>query len=301
MERFFSHIMNRWGTLSAIIELGRPWNGISVAFLGIIGTMIALQSMPPVSMLLLIGTIIFIIYMAASMLNDYFDVDIDRINMPYRPMQVGKISQGDALATALIFYTIGLFSSIFISFSFFITIALMSFLSVTYSVPPFRMEGRGFLGNVILGLNMIFTSMYAGYVLVVNTLLPNAQFLISVGSFTFAFILLNVIKDLKDIQGDRIHKKYTLALGFGKKAFVSIIFIGAVMLLVSSFIFNMFYFQNMAFILMPVLVFVLMAVTILNLYRKFSPRSGETAWAAIRLLSLVFILNIFVFSIFTFI
>ena len=301
MERFFSQIMNRWGVVSAIIELGRPWNGISVALLGIIGSIIAFQAIPPIPMLLITGTIIFTIYTGASILNDYFDVEVDRINMPYRPLQKGKINKETALIASLIFYCIGIMTPIFISFNFFLAILLMSVLSIIYSAPPFRMESKGFLGNVVLGVNMIFTSMYSGYVISTNILIPSAQFLISVGSFTIAFILLNVMKDVKDIQGDKMHEKYTVAPGFSKTILVSIGLGGTIMILISSFIFNMFYFQNVAFVLISLGVSIGLVASIYNLYKKFSPRAGETAWAVTRLLSLIYILNIFAFSVFTFI
>jgi 4-hydroxybenzoate polyprenyltransferase len=300
MERFFSLILGRWGKFASVIELGRPWNGIAVGLLSVVGAMLALKSIPPTSLLVITGFETLIIYMAASILNDVYDIDVDRVNMPYRPIQRGKIKMEIALYSSFAFYIVGIIISILVSLNFFFAVLLMSALSMIYSIPPIEAKNRGFLGNIVLGFDMIFTSTYAGYVIVTNTLIPNFEFLISVSIFTISFIFLSIVKDFKDVYGDKIYNKKTSALKYSKKFLTLLIMFGTFLLFLTTILFNTYFFHSTLFIFISFVVFTILFTVNLSLYNRISVEVGEIVWGAERILVLILILNMFLFSLISF-
>lgn len=295
MERFFSKLMRGRGRFFAVLELLRPWNGLSVGILTFIGALIALQAAPPVGMIILAGATTFIVYMAATSLNDVYDVNVDKVNMPYRPLQSESVLPKTAFYISVFLYALGIGMSFFVSFNFFLVICAMSILSIIYSVPPLEAKNRGLCGNIILGFETIFMSMYAGYVAIANALVPDFELLAGLSVFSLSFILITSVKDLKDIAGDRIYGKKTVAVVYSKNFIALLTTIGSFLLFLAAFLFDRFYFQNSLFLFISLTILILMLVVDAMVYRR-DLKFGETAWGLKRLLSLLLILNLFFFS-----
>ena len=176
----------------------------------------------------------------------------------------------------------------------------MSILSIIYSVPPFEIKNKGLFGNLLLGIDMIFTSMYAGYVISANSLIPNIEFLITLSLFTVSFILIDITKDFKDVSGDSVHGKKTPVIKYSKNLLISFIIIGTFMLFFTTILFNIYYFQNMTFLLISFIIFILMITIDMMLFKRTTAKFGESAWGYTRILFLILIINMLFFSISTF-
>lgn len=296
MERFFSGVFKSGGSIAAMIELGRPWNGIIVALLTVIGSMMALQAIPVASFILIGGVLTLIIYMAATILNDIYDVEPDKINMPYRPLERNAIKRSTALNACIFLYGLSVIISILVSFNYFIAILLMSVISLFYSLPPFSAKDKGIWGNIVLSVSMIFTSMYAGFVLVTNSLIPSYEFLITISLFTLSFCLISVLKDFKDIYGDKLNRKFTFVVRYDKNISIVVSIIGTILLLCTVYLMNLYFIKMMSFIYISFIIILFLFILEIMTYKKFSIELGEKTWAYTRIIVMFLAVSIFTFS-----
>jgi 4-hydroxybenzoate polyprenyltransferase len=102
-----------------------------------------------------------LLYIAGIVLNDYFDIEIDKKERPSRPLPSGKISKGHALTIAIVALLIANTIALVIGpISLAISLAL-TFLIIAYDyylkytvTGPFAMGGTRFL-NVIFGASPV--------------------------------------------------------------------------------------------------------------------------------------------------
>ncbi|MGZ4935919.1 MAG: UbiA family prenyltransferase [Halobacteriota archaeon] len=150
---------------------------------------------------------VFLITGGGNVVNDYFDVDIDRINKPARPLPTGLITQSRALVYAGALLLVGTILASFINPICFVIAALNSALLILYS---WRLKRSALMGNLLVGYltGSVFlfggASVYAFYV-------PAALFV----SATFAITSREIVKDIEDIAGDRRMGATTLPIRYG--------------------------------------------------------------------------------------
>ncbi|MBN1542733.1 geranylgeranylglycerol-phosphate geranylgeranyltransferase [candidate division KSB1 bacterium] len=146
---------------------------------------------------------------AANSINDYFDIEIDRINKPHRPLASGLLSKKTALITAALSAFLGLFFSALINFTALLMAGLAIPLLFFYSA---FFKGTVLIGNLtvslLTALAFLFGSAAVGHVSA--GLIPA----------TFAFLMhfaREIIKDMQDVRGDRQHQADTLPVRYGIK------------------------------------------------------------------------------------
>lgn len=191
--------------MNPYLEITRPVNSIMAGLGAIIGAII---SGAPFSIsFLYVFWAVFFITGAGMVLNDYYDLEIDKINAPHRPIPSGRISQKKAL-----FYSIGLFIA-GISFSALINIYCLvlalinSFLLFLYS----KKFKRDFLsGNIMVSYFTASTFLFGAFiafdfklVLIVSLL----AFLSNMGR--------EILKSIEDVRGDKKMKLDTLPIAVG--------------------------------------------------------------------------------------
>ncbi len=189
--------------------LTRPLNvllGILSIFLGafITGTIAPLQK---VICACVSGGLILA---GGNVINDYYDVDIDRVNKPFRPLPANQLQITQALTFARILFALGVFLSIFIQI-FSIAMAVMTAVGlIFYSA---TLKRTILLGNIAVSLFSALAFVYGG--LAVHrwqwTLIP--------AGFAFLFHLgREIIKDVEDQAADASHGAQTFAVRFGEKS-----------------------------------------------------------------------------------
>lgn len=178
----------------------------------VLGFLLTGSNQWPVVILSLL-TILFV-YASAATLNDIVDMHIDSISNPRRPIPSGKLGKTGALAFFLIFAFIGLYIGYSVSLSygkplfFYGTIfEIMAGLLYARFLSKHFIMANGTLGithgvvPLLLGFNL-FGGVFSTNVLV-----------IAGGLWLLLFMTYN-LKDLKDIEGDRLERK-TLPTIFG--------------------------------------------------------------------------------------
>ncbi len=115
--------------------------------------------------LLLIGSSLFL-YGGGIILNDWVDVERDRIKRPYRPIVTGRISSRAALAAAVLFFGAALGLAASVGTSSLATAAVILILIVFYNGAARRIPAVGFAtmglcrgANLLLGASIAFPEL----------------------------------------------------------------------------------------------------------------------------------------------
>jgi len=208
----------------SIIDLIRPVNSVMVGFAVIVGMAVA----SPGSVLAtpsLFGFLTgFFITGFSMVVNDYYDIEVDKVNRPDRPLPSGTVSPNSAIMLALILLIFGIASSILIGFNNFIIASAFAFLAWLYN---FWGKSKGLIGNTMVAgcvaIPYIYGGMAIGYADNLLLLwLALTSFLAATGR--------EVVKTICDMEGDKFRKVRSIARVYGPK-FASIF--GAVMFIVA--------------------------------------------------------------------
>lgn len=247
--------------LNSAINLIRPINSIMVGFAVIVGIGVASPKMI-FSFYSLLGFLTgFFISSFSMVVNDYYDIEVDKVNRPDRPLPSGAISPNSAIKLALILLSIGIASSMLISLNNFVIASVFAFLAWFYN---FWGKRRGFIGNIMVAVSVSIPYIYGG--MAVGSADKPLLIWLTLTSF-LAATGREVIKTICDIKGDELRGVRSIARVHGLR-FSSIL--GAMMFfmaMVSSwipFITGIVGIVYAMLILIPNLIFVYASVKILK-------------------------------------
>jgi 4-hydroxybenzoate polyprenyltransferase len=149
---------------------------------------------------------------ASNTLNQITDVSTDKISKPYRPIPKGKISKLEAKITAVLLYISAISISIFINQMFFLFIILITFFTVTYSLPP-RIKDILFLNQIWIGLPRGFLGILASWSVFGNALEPLP---LIIGTIAMLFLIGgSITKDIIDCEADKKTNTKTMVNIYG--------------------------------------------------------------------------------------
>ncbi len=181
---------------------------------------------------------------AGMVINDYFDVEIDKINRPERPIPSGKISIKSALTYYLL---LNLLALILISFTNSIAF-LIAFLSIIIIfLYSHSLKNKGLVGNFVVAFMTGLAFIFGG--VIGENILP------LIFPFLFAFLInfaREILKDIEDIEGDKSKNLKTFPIVFGeKKSFqlITIILILTIILTIIPYLIEVFNFYYLIIIL----------------------------------------------------
>ena len=149
---------------------------------------------------------------AASMvINDYFDMAIDAVNEPERPLPKGLIKPKNALTFSLILGATGLASSYLDTLPCLGIATLFLILSVLYNS---RGKRTGLLGNMMVSACVAAPFIYGGFAVKV---VPNALLLVFAALAFLSNTGREVTKGIVDVEGDKLRNIKTVAIRYGAK------------------------------------------------------------------------------------
>ncbi len=172
---------------------------------------------------------------ASNTINDYYDVEIDRINKPNRPIPAGIVKRKHAFVFSLFLYAAGILLGILINLTAFVIALSTSLLLFFYSA---KLKRTVLLGNLAVSLSTALAFIYGGVAVgrVNNAIIPAV----------FAFMMhfgREIIKDMEDIEGDKKNRAITLPVRFGlipAKWSATIIFFLLFILTIIPFMINIY-------------------------------------------------------------
>jgi len=211
------------------IEILRPINDIMGSLTVIIGILNTRLGIDPVRLILnlILGVLTYFFIAGSGMvINDYYDIEIDKINRPERPIPRGSITLNQAkilwIATSLVGITIAILHGILFNIGYLNIIIAVFFAFIGWLYAAWGKKS-GFIGNIIVSVSFSIGLIY-GAVLNNSNVPPYIYFF-----FLTAFFLLlsrEIIKGCEDIEGDKKQEVKTLAIQIGvkKSTIISLIF-----------------------------------------------------------------------------
>lgn len=145
---------------------------------------------------------IFFIFQSSVVLNDFYDLELDKISGKKTPLTTGAISPSHYKAIGIGYTVLSLLFGLSLSYPTMLMVLACHFLSIFYSVPPFRLKKVYPLSTLWIAISAVWAalvgfSVYAGGKTVLYSI--SKLTLVCYVVFTLAFNF----KDLLDVQGDR--------------------------------------------------------------------------------------------------
>jgi geranylgeranylglycerol-phosphate geranylgeranyltransferase len=190
---------------------------------------------------------------AGNIINDIYDLGIDKVNRPERPLPSGKISKNSALILYFLLIAASLILSWFINLYAFIIVIIATILLVLYSKFLKRVF---FVGNILVALLTGLVFIFGG-VAVRN---PSAAIIPALFAFLINFIR-EVVKDMQDVDGDKNAGVNTFPIRYGfQKSKILILLITLMLILYTLYpfvarLYKIEYFIIVMIIVNPILVF----------------------------------------------
>jgi len=183
-------------TLKGYLAALRPLNCLMGSIASVIGGFVSapLLSSSLIYHLSLASIAVFLIIGGGNSINDYFDVEIDKINRPNRPVPSGALTQLWILIYSAMLLSVGVVVSGAINLTCLAIAMINSTLLVLYS---WKFKRSALIGNVLIGYLTGSTFLFGGAA-VSAYFIPSILFL----SAMFAITSREVIKDVEDLRGD---------------------------------------------------------------------------------------------------
>jgi len=165
-----------------------------------------------------IGLVLAAVLNAASnALNQIYDLEIDRINKPRRPLPSGRLSSREAWTFTLATYVVALALAWFVEpagrHECFWIVVVATVITVLYSAPPFRTKRLGIWANVTIAIPRGVLLKVAGWS-AVKTIVGTEPWFI--GAIFGLFLLgASTTKDFADMEGDARGGCRTLPIMYG--------------------------------------------------------------------------------------
>jgi 4-hydroxybenzoate polyprenyltransferase len=214
------------GRTAVWLEFSRPFTLVAPALGFASGAVTAAGAAPrePWSAALIVYPVVGLIMAAvlnaaSNALNQLYDLEIDRINKPKRPLPSGRLSFREAWVFTAATYALALFLAWFVQPGgrhecFWIVVAAAA-ITVLYSVPPFRTKRLGIWANVTIAIPRGVLLKVAGWSAVKTIYGVEPWF---IGAIFGLFLLgASTTKDFADMEGDARGGCRTLPIIYGVK------------------------------------------------------------------------------------
>ena len=188
--------------------------------------------------------LIVTILIAASgyIVNDIYDYNLDKINKPEKVVLGKFLKSRDAIIIYMMFNCLAIVLSIFLCMKIEQEIYILVFLLIIYCLWLYSKKLKKYktIGNILIAFFISLSILNVPLFSYKNILSDDRFFVFLIISiFSVLAFLINVkreiIKDIEDIEGDKIHKVKSLPIIFGtKKSKLVTIIIGIILMFAIS-------------------------------------------------------------------
>ncbi len=185
--------------LRASVSIIRPINCAMIGFAVIIGYFVSKPAAVSPTAIALGFITGFAICAFSMVVNDYYDIEVDRVNQPTRPLPSGQISKNGAIGIAALTLVVGFAATaLLMNVGAVLIVALYSLLAWLYD---FRAKKYGLAGNLIVASSLAIPFIYGG---VTSGGQVIASLLLFMASTSFlAGVGREVVKAMADVEGDK--------------------------------------------------------------------------------------------------
>lgn len=211
----------------------------------------------------------FFISSSALILNDYFDIETDKINHPTRPLPSGNVTPSQVIVLTILTTSIGLVTAWLISLIAFIVGILFWSIGLLYN---WKLKETGLLGNLMVSSSVAVTFIYGG----IAVGQPWNNIVWSFGLLVF-FIDLGeeIASGAMDEKGDKKRRTKSIAITRGKDSALRISSgIFAVVVVISMIPFLLRW-LGIAYLIMIVIMDSIIIFSTIKLLRSKTPKEGR--------------------------
>ncbi|MGD9900888.1 MAG: UbiA family prenyltransferase [Calditrichaceae bacterium] len=205
--------MNKIKGLFRLMRFELPFSaGVCV----VMGQLLALGEFASIVVTIFAFFSVFFISASILVLNDYFDVETDKINSPGRPIPSGLVTASEAFLLSIILLLLGLILSYLLGFIALLCTITLSIIGFLYNR---KFKKSGLPGNLMVSFSVGMTFIFGG----VSVGLPFNKMVWFFGIIA-ALIDLGeeIAADSMDMQGDLLIDSNSLAIKFGKQTALNI-------------------------------------------------------------------------------
>ncbi len=197
--------------LRGLIRLFRPELPFAAGICVLLGEIIALGYFPTLRETALGFVCGFFLSATALILNDYFDLEVDRINAPERPLPSGMVSKPEVVALSILTTLLGLVSAYLIGLPELLIAVIFWGIGFLYN---WKYKEAGLLGNLMVSASTAVTFILGG--MIVGE--PWNKIVWTVGLIGFFLDLGEEIgADAMDMEGDKKRRSRSIALVRGRR------------------------------------------------------------------------------------
>jgi geranylgeranylglycerol-phosphate geranylgeranyltransferase len=140
----------------------------------------------------------FAICAYSMVINDYYDIEVDRVNQPGRPLPSGAISMSAALVLAIGMLGVGVVASaVLLNLAAVVIVLVYALLSWLYN---FRAKKYGLSGNLIVASSLAIPFIYGG--VVSGGSVTSSLLLFMAATAFLSGVGREVVKAMADVAGD---------------------------------------------------------------------------------------------------
>ncbi|MBV6510998.1 MAG: 4-hydroxybenzoate octaprenyltransferase [Ignavibacteriaceae bacterium] len=153
---------------------------------------------------------IFLLSAAILVLNDYFDIESDKINAPHRPIPSGAVTPAEALIWAVVLFVSGIGLSYLMGMIAFATALAVALTGFLYNR---KYKKSGLPGNLMVSFSVGMTFIYGG----ISVGMP---FNHTAWFFGLIAALIDlgeeIAADAMDAEGDKLINSKSIAIRYGR-------------------------------------------------------------------------------------
>jgi geranylgeranylglycerol-phosphate geranylgeranyltransferase len=195
--------------IHAYADLIRMDLALGAGFFMVAGEILAIGGLPPLYKVLPGFLTLFFISGSANISNDYFDRDVDRINLPSRPLPSGRISVHELWILFILFTAAGMITAAFLGPMVLAVVIVLWGIANLYNI---RIKEYGFAGNLIvatcLGMMFITGAIAMGTINGVVLTFAALAFFFDLGE--------EIASDAMDVKGDQVRSLNSIAKKWGR-------------------------------------------------------------------------------------
>jgi len=225
---------------------------------------------------------------AANSINDYFDVNIDKINKPGRPIPRGDASKKEAWIEWLVLSCIAVSLNVALNKYAMGIVVCAVILLYWYSA---QLKRTIVIGNIVVALMTGMAFMY-GAVVVGNL---GRAFMPAI----FAFLVnltREIIKDIEDMEGDKRENAMTLPVRFGTAPALWLASLSIVLLIASTITAYQLNIYTVLYLYPVLFVDILLLAVLIAMWKDQSPATMGRLSDGLKVCMLVGLIAIFLGS-----
>lgn len=200
-------------------RLTRFEHAVMLAFAVLIAETVALGALPPPTTVIALSLLVPVFSeMGAFALNDYMDVETDRLNKKKdRPLVKGTIKPTTALAFSLLALAISTILAYFVGIFGFVIALVFNLVAVLYN---WKLKDLPLAGNAYIALTMAIPFIFGNFV--VSSALSPIVLVLALLGFV-AGLAREIVKSAQDMEGDvKARGSKTLPVVVGRKMALAI-------------------------------------------------------------------------------